>query len=187
MNSFAELIKSRRSIRKFRNDTLTPEEVETIMTAALMSPSSKNGTSWQFVLVENKDTLEKLSQSKAHGAAFIKDCALAIVVTSDPLVSGAWVEDASIASIYIQLQAEDLGLGSCWVQIRGREDEAGRDSEQIVRDILDIPYQLGVLSIIAIGRKEKERPPFDETNLKWEKIHVEKYKYDGSIQNNYLT
>ncbi len=185
MSNFSELIKKRRSTRKFTNEPLTQEEVELIMKAALMSPSSKNGTSWQFILVENKETLEKLSLAKEHGGTFIKDCALAVVVTTDVMTSGAWIEDASIASIYIQLQAEDLGLGSCWVQIRGRKNAEGYDAEGIVHDTLGIPYQLGVLSIIAIGRKKEERPPFDENNLKWEKVHIEKFK--KPIQNNITT
>lgn len=54
------------------------------------------------------------------GAAFLADAAMAVVVMADPLASDVWIEDASIASIMIQLQAEDLGLGSCWIQVRER-------------------------------------------------------------------
>ena len=64
--------------------------------------------------------LAKLSVCKPAGAAFLKDCALAVVVLANVMESDVWVEDASIASIYMQLQAEDLGLGSCWCQIRIR-------------------------------------------------------------------
>jgi septum formation protein len=59
------------------------------------------------------------------GAAFLADAAMAVVVMADPLASDVWIEDASIASIMIQLQAEDLGLGSCWIQVRERFTATG--------------------------------------------------------------
>ncbi len=175
MEKFIDLVKKRRSIRKFTGKLLTPGEVEILMKAALMAPSSKSSTPWQFVLVENKETLQKISQAKAHGGAMIADCALAIVIVADPQKSDVWIEDTSIVSAYIQLQAEDMGLGSCWVQMRNRTDANGNSAEQNIRDILNIPYQLEVLAVIAIGHKEQEKKPFDEENLQWEKIHIEQY------------
>ena len=178
MLHFAELIKNRRSTRQYTEDVLTAAEVEQIMKTALMSPSSKNSCPWQFVLVEDKEILQQLSLCKSSGADFIKNCALAIVVLSDPIQSIAHVEDASIAATYIQLQAEDLGLGSCWVQISGRETIDGYDSAEYVRDLLRIPLQLAVCNIIAIGHKAKAGKPHNEEKLQWEKIHIGKYKYD---------
>ena len=140
--------------------------------AALMAPASKRKNPWQFVVVEDKEMLAKLSVCKPAGAAFLKDCALAVVVLANVMESDVWVEDASIASIYMQLQAEDLGLGSCWCQIRNRQMEDDTDAAQYVRGLLDVPYQLDVLSIIGIGYKDQERKPFDESHLQWEKIHL---------------
>ena len=102
----------------------------------------------------------------------IRDSALAVVVLANVMESDVWVEDASIASIYMQLQAEDLGLGSCWCQIRNRQMEDDTDAAHYVRGLLDVPYQLDVLSIIGIGYKDQERKPFDESHLQWEKIHL---------------
>lgn len=175
MSNFSELIGRRRSVRKFTEEELTQDEVVALMRAALMSPTSKNCRGWQFFVVDDKAKIKQLSQSKEHGAAFVAGAPLAIVVTVDPLVSTAWVEDASIASTMIQLQAEDLGLGSCWVQIRERFDAAGHSAEQNVRDILDIPLQLQVLAIIAVGHKAQPTKPADEEKLQWEKIHINTY------------
>ena len=97
------------------------------------------------------------------------------MVTADPLASDVWIEDASIASIYLQLQAEDMGLGSCWVQVRERYTAAGMPSDEFIHGLLDIPLQLQVLSVIAIGHKGMERKPFAEEHLQWEKIHLNKY------------
>ena len=109
MNSFSELIKNRRSMRKFTDEELTQEQVVELMKAALMAPTSKRSNAWQFVLVDDKETLKKLSLCKEQASQFIADAALAVVVTADPLASDVWIEDASIASIYLQLQAEDMG------------------------------------------------------------------------------
>ena len=172
---FKDLIQKRRSIRKFTEQKLTPEQVELLMRAALMSPSSKNATPWQFVLIEDKEVLQKLSLCKNYGSKLVADCALAVVVIADPLGSDVWIEDASIASLMIQLQAEDLGLGSCWVQIRNRETPDTTSSEEYIKVLLDIPLYMQVLSIVAIGNKAQERSPFDETKLQWEKLHIGKF------------
>ena len=175
MGNFSELIKTRRSMRKFTSEELTEDEAAALMKAALMSPSSHRSNGWQFVVVDDKETLVKLSQCKESGAALIADAPLAIVVMADPLASDVWIEDASIASIMIQLQAEDLGLGSCWVQVRERYAADGTSANEIVHEILDIPLQLQVLSIIAVGHKGMERKPFNEDHLQWEKIHINRY------------
>ena len=121
------------------------------------------------------DPLREGSFCKEQASQFIADAALAVVVTADPLASDVWIEDASIASIYLQLQAEDMGLGSCWVQLRERFTASGMSSNEYVHEVLDMPLQLQALSIIAIGHKGMERKPFNEDNLQWEKIHLNKY------------
>lgn len=154
---------------------MSQEQVVTLMKAALMAPTSKRSNAWQFIVVDDKETLKKLSLSKEQASQFIADAALAVVVVADPLASDVWIEDASIASIYLQLQAEDMGLGSCWVQVRERFTASGIPSNDYVHDVLDLPLQLQALSIIAIGHKGMERKPFNEDNLQWEKIHINKY------------
>ena len=148
---------------------------ENAMKAALMAPTSKRSNAWQFIVVDEKDKLKELSYCKEQASQFIADAALAVVVVADPLASDVWIEDASIASIYLQLQAEDMGLGSCWVQVRERFTASGMPSGEYVHEVLDIPLQLQVLSVIAIGHKGMERKPFNEDNLQWEKIHINKY------------
>lgn len=175
MESFSELIKARRSMRKFTDEELTQEQVVALMKAALMAPTSKRCNAWQFIVVDDKEKLKELSYCKEQASQFIADAALAVVVTADPLASDVWIEDASIASIYLQLQAEDMGLGSCWVQVRERNSASGISSNEYVHNVLDIPLPLQVLSIIAIGHKGMERKPFDEEHLQWEKIHLNQY------------
>lgn len=175
MNSFSELISKRRSIRKFNDTPLSPEQVELILKAGLKSPTSKNAKPCHFIVVEDKDILQKLSESKKGSSKLLAGASLAIIVTADPLVSDVWIEDASIATIVMQLQIEDLGLGSCWIQIRERQTAIGTSSEEYVKDILDLPMQLQVLSILAIGNKIEAKAAIDDDNLQWEKVHIGKF------------
>lgn len=175
MEQFSDLIKNRRSMRKFTDQELTQEEVVTLLKAALMSPSSKRSNCWQFIAVDDKETLAKLAHCKESGAAFLAEAAMAVVVTADPLASDVWIEDAAVATLMIQLQAEDLGLGSCWVQVRERFAATGMPSDEYVHAVLDIPLQLQVVSIVAVGHKGMERKPFNEDHLQWEKVHINKY------------
>ena len=78
-------------MRKFTDEELTQEEVVTLMKAALMSPTSKRTNAWQFIMVDDKELLEKLSHCKAQASQFIADAPLAIVVTADPLASDVWI------------------------------------------------------------------------------------------------
>lgn len=176
MNNFSELITQRRSIRKYTPDPLTTEEVELILKAGLKSPTSKNAKPWHFIAIEDKELLAQLSLCKKMGSKLIADCSLAIVVAVDPLVSNVWIEDGSIASIMMQLQAEDLGIGSCWIQIRERYTASDTSSEEYVKELLDIPMQLQILSIIAFGYKDQEKPPHDDEKLEWEKVHIGKFQ-----------
>ena len=176
MSKFQNLLVQRRSIRKYTEDLLQPEETEMILKAALLSPTSKNSHSWQFIVVEDKEMLQKLANCKPQGSNFIADCALAVVVLGNPLVSDVWVEDASIASIAMQLQAEDIGIGSCWVQVRERQLDENITAADYVRDALEIPMPYEVLSIIAFGKKQKERKPNDVEALFWENVHIGEFK-----------
>ena len=177
MNSFAELIRNRRSVRRFTGEKIKSEDIELIIDAALLAPTSKNCRSWKFIIVEDKEMLKQLALSKPSGAAFIEHCALAIVVLSNPEQSSAHVEDTSIAAIFIQLQAEDLGLGSCWCQIAGRKTASGQDSEQYIRDLLNIPSNFGVACIIAIGHKERAESPHGANHKLIENVYFEKFQF----------
>ena len=113
MGNFHDLLVNRRSIRRYTSEEVSAENVKLILEAALMAPTSKSTRAWQFIVVEDKDMLERLSHCKPAGAGPIAKAAFAVVVAADPTLTDPWVEDASIAAAYMQLQAEDLGLGSC--------------------------------------------------------------------------
>ncbi|MCI6119604.1 MAG: nitroreductase family protein [Prevotella sp.] len=175
MTDFKDLARIRRSHRKFTEEEINPDHVQTILRAALMSPTSKSQRSWQFVVVENKNDIEKLADAKDLGSQFMKGAPLAIAVLGDPQTNDCWIEDCSIAAVSMQYQAEELGLGSCWAQMRGRGLTDGTPADEVIRGILDIPANYRTLCIIAFGHKADERKPQNEDNLKWENVHVDKF------------
>lgn len=176
MIDFRHLLIQRRSIRKFNNELLSSEDTQKILEAALLSPTSKNKRSWEFVVIEEKEMLKQLSLCKPNGAAFLGDAALAVVVLGNPLESDVWIEDASIAAFNMQLQAEALNIGSCWIQARERMYAEGISSEEYIHRLLQIPMPLQTLCIIAFGKKEKPRTPNNVDELHWEKVHIGGYQ-----------
>ncbi len=175
MNSFFELLKTRRSIRKYLPKVVEQEKIDLITKAALMSPASKRSNSWEFVVVQDKATLQKLADCRPHGSQFLAESPLGIVVIADTTKSDVWIEDVSIASIIMQLQVQDLGLGSCWIQVYNRHKDDETTTESYIRNLLNIPEHFAVLNIISIGYPNEERKPYDESKLAIEKIHSEKF------------
>ena len=145
-----DLLRTRRSIRQFQDKAVEPEKIELLIEAVLRSPSSRSLNPWEFIVVTHKGTIEKLSLAKAHGSKFMKNAALAVVVCADPAASDVWIEDTSIATLILHLAACDLGLGSCWVQIRQREHDSSTSAEQYVRDLLGVGKEMVVEAIVAI-------------------------------------
>ena len=165
----------RRSHRKFTSQEIDPEHLKLILRAALMSPTSKSQRAWQFVVVDDRMDILKLSDAKNMGSQFLKDAPVAIAVLGDPMQNDCWVEDGSIAAISMQYQAEELGLGSCWIQMRGRGLSDGTSADTVIQGVLDIPENLSCLCILAVGHKADERKPQNEDKLKWENVHLNKF------------
>ena len=159
MEKFSELIKIRRSMRKFTDEELTQDEVVALLRSALMAPSSKGCHPWEFVVVDDKELLKQLAHCKEQGAELIEGAPLAVAVLADPAKSDVWVEDASVATTMMLLQAEDLGLGACWVQIRNRAMADGKPAEE------------------KSGRRKEDIENKDHLPVVGEIVHVNKRKY----------
>ena len=172
MENFHDLAMNRRSIRKSTEEPIDPDHVRLILETALLAPTSKSSSSWRFVVVDVKDMRQVLEQCKPAGAAPVGRCPLAVVVCGDTRCSDPWIEDASIAAAFIQLEAADLGLGSCWIQVRGRFTADGIPSEEYVAEALNIPEGVTPLCIITLGHKDELRRSIDPSKLEWEKVKI---------------
>ncbi|HBG17580.1 MAG TPA: NAD(P)H-dependent dehydrogenase/reductase [Firmicutes bacterium] len=167
---FFALIEKRRSIRKYKNQPLEAEKVAKIIEAALRAPSSRNLQPWEFIVVTDEKMISALSRAKQHGSSFLLGAPLAMVVCADPEKCDVWVEDAAIASTFISLAAEALGLGNCWIQIRERKHSAEKTAEEFIREILHIPSHLKVESLIAIGYPEEHKTGHQKEELQFGKV-----------------
>ena len=165
-----DVMLKRRSTRKFNDGPVTKEELEKILQAALLAPTSMNRKPCNFMVVERKETLTDLANSKDHGAGLIDGADKAIVVVADTMVADTWIEDSSIALTYMHLMAAELGLGSCWVQIHLRSKN-GKDSEEIVRDILKIDDHYRVVGIMALGHSDDIPPAHEPADVDKNKVH----------------
>ena len=177
---FMDLIAKRRSIRRFTADTVEAEKVELLKEAALRAPSSRGVNPWEFIVITDRGLLANLSTAKPHGATFLKDAPLGIVVCADPEKSDVWVEDASIATIFIELAAASLELGSCWIQIRERMHDETQTAGAYIANQLNIPSHLKVESMIAIGYPAESKPPHTKEELQTEKVYLNQYGVTSS-------
>ena len=171
MEQFSALLANRRSMRKFTEEKLTEEQKNTILRAALISPTAKNNRGWEFITVEDPDVLRKLSLIREMGSGFLADAVFAVVVLGNSAGNDCWVEDCSIAAIDMQLQAEDLGLGSCWCHMRGRADVEGKPTRETIAGLFGVPEEYEPLCIVGFGHKNMERKPYEDGKIEWSKVH----------------
>lgn len=176
---FIEILRKRRSIRRFQDRAIEQEKLDILLEAVLRSPSSRGLNPWEFIVVTDKDTIAKLAQTKTHGSAFLANAPLAIVVCADPTKSDVWIEDTSVASLILHLCSTDLGLGSCWIQIRQRQYDDQTGSEAYVINTLGLQPSMNVEAIVAIGYAVEEKPGHEPSTLLYDRISYETY---GSTQ-----
>lgn len=169
-----ELLSNRRSIRKFTSQPVSDEHLEKLVAAALLAPSSKDTRPVELVAVRDKNTIAALAACRDSGTMPLRTAALVLAVTADTGKSDAWVENASIAAILAQLEAEHLGLGSTWVQMRLRTN-GEKSAEAEVRKTLGIPANYGVLCLLAIGHKDEVKQARQLDAGDWARTHSERF------------
>lgn len=166
MESFIALATQRRSIRKYQQRPVEPEKTDLILSAALMTPTSKNLREWEFYVTDEAAALQTLAGCRTYGSSMLREAPLAIAVACDASETDTWQSDGAIAAYQMLLCVEDIGLGGCWVQVYGREG-----AEELVKSVLHIPEHLTVLCLVAIGYKNEEKRPHNTEKLLREKIH----------------
>lgn len=174
----AELLESmrrRRSVRKYTGEAVPEEILEKVLRAGLLSPSSRAIRPWEFIVVRDRKTLEKMSECRVGAAKMLAYADTAVVVVADGEKQDVWTEDCSIAMAYMHLAADSLGLGSCWIQGRLREAEDGRTTEEYLRDLLKFPETHRLEAILSLGMPQEHGEAYPEDSLLTQKIHREKF------------
>jgi len=162
-----DLIKHRRSIRKYTSEPVTEDEVRQLLEAAMAAPSANNRQPWHFVVVRDEKVKAQLAQTHPW-SGMIAQAPLAIAVCGEPRRSSHWVEDTSAATENLLLAATALGLGTVWIGIHP-------DSERqaYIRKVLNIPEEMGVLCLIAVGRPAEHKPPRE--NYDKHRVHYDRW------------
>jgi nitroreductase len=159
-----EVIRKRKSVRKFLNKTIDKEKLLTILEAGRLAPSASNRQEWRFVIVSDSETKGKLAEA-ANSQAFVGEASVVIVAcaeTDEHIMrcgQACYPIDVAIALDHITLAAVDLGLGTCWI---------GAFDANKVKQILNIPANIQVVALMPLGYPSdplianKRRLPLDE-------------------------
>ncbi len=152
-----ELMKERRSVRKFKPEPPTDEEINTILEAARWTQSASNRQPWRFIVIKNKETIEKL-QSAARFGGFVSQAPLVIAIIGDKKRSPNWyVHDTSMVAHQMCLMAWSMGIGTCWI---GSMD---RDKAALV---LELGKNEHVTTILPFGYFYSKPSPTSRKDLK---------------------
>lgn len=167
-----DAIHHRRSVRNFTGEPVSKDDLQTILEAGMAAPSAVNYQPWEFVVITDRDTLNRLADGLPY-AKMLYQAGAAIIVCMVPNKAFGHspdfaLIDASLAGENILLAIEALGLGAVWTAVY--PDEARIDC---ARAILNIPLDVIPLNVIPIGHPTGEDQPKDKFNRK--NIHWEKY------------
>lgn len=175
MTEFIDYMRSRRSERKYDSTSVSREKLDLILEAGLRSPTGNNFAETEFILIEDRETLLYLSRLRKVATRMLNSAGAAIVVIADKEKSNLWIEDASAAMAYMHLTASAFGLGSCWVQMRTRADIDDNDLEEVLRAKFNVPDNMGVLAILAIGNIDENEKKGMRKNINWDRVHLEEF------------
>ncbi|MCC8042966.1 MAG: nitroreductase family protein [Oscillospiraceae bacterium] len=168
-----EAVLTRKSIRKYTGENISEENLRTILEAAVSGPTCANTRDWQFIVVRDRETLNKMADANGRPAEPLRNADVGILVLGDldrafSPAKDYWIIDGAIAGQNICIAAHGLGLGAVWL---GTYPQAERVDN--LKRLFDLPDNVIPHSIIALGvpaESGREKPPFEE-----DRFHFEKY------------
>lgn len=178
-NEVIKNIMSRTSVRQFRADAVSDDDMEVLLRCGMAAPSSMGLYPWHFVVLDNEDVKGQLRKALPY-AKMLTEGTVGIVVCGDTSVYDRinsidsedntlyWVQDCSAASENILLAAHALGLGAVWTGIFPLESRI-----DLLRQMFDIPQRMVPLNLIVVGHPAKEPAPKDKWNEK--RIHRNRF------------
>lgn len=172
-NNVIRSIMSRTSVRSYTGQTIQKKDLETIVKAGMSAPTAVNKQPWAFVVIDNKEMMNKLAE-QLKNASMLKNAAAAIVVCGDLSLALTgegqeyWIQDCSAATENILLAAHSMGYGAVWCGIYPNKERM-----KVLYSELSLPENVIPLNIIPIGVPDKKNEPKD----KWkpERLHWNKW------------
>ena len=165
MSILLDIIRTRRSVRKYKSDPIPEEVMERVMEAVRLAPSGKNGQPWKFIIVQDQEMKEKLAVA-SRGQKFMAGAPVVVAACGFPELSyqrqgnymTSWTIDVSCAFDHLMLQAHEEGLGTCWI---------GAFEETEVKALLGVPEEVRVLALTPLGypdgeSRDRGRKPMNE-------------------------
>lgn len=174
MNEVLNALFRRRSVRQYTGEPIPREKLDAILQAGLVSESAKNLKAFELIVVRERETLEKLADSRAMGGKQLRSADAAVVVIGDT-ASDTWIEDCVIVLANMHLAADSLGVGSCWIQGRRRAAADGWSSDEYLRELLGYPADRALAGTLCLGMPASHPAAYTEQDLPYEKVHREKY------------
>lgn len=165
-----EIMRSRRSVRRYTDEKLSDEQLKEIVSGALLAPSGHSKYPCEFIVVKSRELLEKMSHCRKGVAKMLEGAAAAVVVIADKDKSDTFVEDSCVAMMSMQLVATSLGVGNCWIQVRNRDAEDDTSSENYLRGILNFPENFACQAILSLGYPAKPPRARELDKLNFDKI-----------------
>ena len=164
---FREVVRKRRSTRRYTGQPVEREKLQRAMELALLSPSSKNTRSTRLMAVRDLKRVHELGKLRDWGSSLLEEAGAAIVVMGDEEASPMWQINATIMATVLQLALVDEGLASCWVHVGDyltiNDDPASQRSEDYVKDVVpEIPSNYRILCVISIGYADYTPKPLPE-------------------------
>lgn len=169
-----QAIMSRRSVREYAQRPISQEDMRTILAAAMSGPSCVNARDWQFLVVQDRDMLERMADANGRPAQPLRTAAAGILICGDldrafPPAKDYWVIDGAIAGQNICLAAHALGIGAVWLGTWPQMDRVRAQAE-----LFALPEHVMPHSIIALGWPAQPddgapRDGYDESCVHWGK------------------
>jgi len=164
-----EAILTRRSIRRYTAEPVADDLIKKLLEAAMYAPSAHNQQPWQFIVIQDREVLNKIPEFHPY-SSMLKSAPLAILVCGDSSRFKSpyfWPQDCAAATQNILLAARALGLGAVWMGVYPKENLMDG-----LRTLLNIPKEIFPFSLIAIGHPAEEKPKperFDEQRIHYNK------------------
>jgi nitroreductase len=163
-----QALMTRRTVRRFEPKPVPSEMVDTLLRAAMQAPSAANAQPWHFILITDRETLEKVTEF--HPAAeSLHQATLAILVCGDDRLEkrpDRWMMDCSAVTQNILLAAHAMGLGAVWLGIHPEPIRI-----EGMRKLVGFPEEVHPLSLVAVGYPARVPPPVNR--YRPERIHNE--------------
>lgn len=161
----------RRSIRSYKEQIVEKEKIDKLLRAAMQAPSAGNQQPWEFIVVQNKNTLEKLSHLSPYAKPVARaPLALVLLANMEGLrFPENWEQDMSAATQNILLEAVELGLGAVWLGVAPNKDRM-----DYVKKLFNLPEKVKPFCVLAIGypalgQENKFIDRYDESRVRYEK------------------